>query len=68
MANQAQKEQSVFDRKDPHPEWAVTADPDQKHLKAELDKALKQSFPASDPPAASQPTTVGRKKRAKKAA
>lgn len=51
--------QSPFDLKDTHPERAVKADPGQKAMEKDLEKALKQSFPASDPPAASQPTTAG---------
>ncbi len=49
--------QSVFDLEDPHPEHAVVPDPEQEKLKRDLDKGLKDSFPASDPPAVSQPTT-----------
>lgn len=50
---------SVFNRKDPHPERRIDADPDQDKLKTELDKALKDTFPASDTPSASQPSTLG---------
>ncbi len=49
--------QSVFDLEDTHPEQAVVPDPEQEQLKKDLDRGLKDSFPASDPPAVSQPTT-----------
>lgn len=52
--------ESVFDLVDTHPEHAVVPDPEQEQLKAGLDKGLKDSFPASDPPAASQPTGPAR--------
>lgn len=48
--------QSVFDLEDTHPEHAVVPDPEQEKLKKDLEKGLKDSFPASDPPAVSQPT------------
>jgi hypothetical protein len=50
--------ESIFDKKDPHPEHAVEPDPEQEKLKKELDKSLKDSFPASDPPSVSQPTVA----------
>lgn len=56
-------EPSVFDQKDPHPEEAVQPDPGQKELQKQLDKGLKDTFPASDPPAASQGTTLGTDKQ-----
>jgi hypothetical protein len=57
---------SIFDLKDPHPERAVKPDPEQKKLQAQLDKALKDSFPASDPVAVSQPTKTGSKRPSRK--
>ncbi|PPD15343.1 MAG: hypothetical protein CTY25_06210 [Methylobacterium sp.] len=48
--------ESVFDLVDTHPEHAVVPDPEQEQLKKQLEKGLKDSFPASDPPAVSQPT------------
>lgn len=50
---------SAFDQKDPHPERKVLADPEQDKLKKELDKALRDTFPASDTPSVSQPSTLG---------
>lgn len=58
-ADQKNTGPSVFDQKDPHPERKVEADPEQEKLKKDLDKALKDTFPASDTPAASQGTTLG---------
>lgn len=53
---------SVFDLKDPHPERKVVPDPEQAEIKAELERSLKQTFPASDPVSVSQPTTIGAKR------
>ena len=40
-----------WDRNDPHPEKAVAkADPEQKAMQADLDRQLKDTFPASDTP------------------
>lgn len=50
---------SVFDRKDSHPERAVTTDPDQKALLKELDQGLQETFPASDAVSVSQPSIAG---------
>ncbi|MGL4812138.1 MAG: hypothetical protein ACRCXM_10195 [Beijerinckiaceae bacterium] len=44
-----------WDRKDPHPEKSVTPDPEQRAASKALDVALKETFPASDPPAVTQP-------------
>ena len=63
----ATKPTSIFDRKDPHPERAVKADPGQEELKDQLDEALEETFPASDPPSVSQPTTAGARKKGLKA-
>ena len=63
MTEKSTEEPSIFDRKDPHPERAVKPDPEQQKLKAELEKGLKDTFPASDPVSVSQPTTIGKKKR-----
>ncbi|MGL5735245.1 MAG: hypothetical protein ACRCYS_10310 [Beijerinckiaceae bacterium] len=68
MMQKNKGEDSIFDLEDSHPERAVKPDPEQAKFKKELDNALKQSFPASDPPSASQPTTNGAKKTRKKAA
>ncbi|MGL4323641.1 MAG: hypothetical protein ACRCTD_06320 [Beijerinckiaceae bacterium] len=55
-----------WDREDPHPEKAVTADPGQKQNEEALNKALKDTFPASDTPALTQPVKrAGRPKRTK---
>jgi hypothetical protein len=51
--------ESPFDLKDTHPERKIKADPGQAELQRELDRGLKDSFPASDPVAVSQPTTAG---------
>lgn len=50
---------SPFDLVDTHPENDVVADPEQTQIKLQLDKALKDSFPASDPVSISQPITAG---------
>lgn len=50
---------SPFDLKDTHPERKIKTDPDQAELLKELDRGLKDSFPASDPVSVSQPTTAG---------
>lgn len=50
---------TVFDEKDPHPERKIKTDPGQKELQEKLDESLKETFPASDTPAASQGTTLG---------
>lgn len=50
---------SVFGRKDTHPEHAVKTDPAQTALLKALDAQLRGTFPASDPPSVSQPTTAG---------
>jgi hypothetical protein len=55
----AANEISPFDLVDTHPEHDVVADPDQIQIKLQLDKALKDSFPASDPVSVSQPITAG---------
>lgn len=65
--NNPNKATSVFDKKDPHPERKVKPDPEQAELQKELDKALKDSFPASDPPAVTQPTKAGKPRRRKSA-
>lgn len=66
--NDKKPESAIFHLKDTHPERGVEADPQQAALKKELDEALKETFPASDPPSASQPTTIGVKKIRKPAA
>jgi hypothetical protein len=53
------KAKSPFDRKFTHPERKIKTDPDQVELQKQLDKELKQTFPASDPPTVSQTTTAG---------
>lgn len=68
MTQKSKGDETIFDLEDTHPERAVKPDPEQAKLKKELDKALKQSFPASDPPSASQPTTIGAKKSRRNAA
>jgi hypothetical protein len=57
---------SPFDLKFKDPARDIKPDPEQAKMKEELDKALKQSFPASDPPSVSQPTTNGPAERAKR--
>lgn len=37
-------------RADPHPERAIERDPAQKGMQADLDRQLKDTFPASDTP------------------
>jgi len=39
-----------WNRTDPHPECAVERDPAQKAMQKELDRQLKDTFPASDTP------------------
>lgn len=51
--------ESPFDLKDPHPERKIKPDPAQAEMQKELERGLKDSFPASDPVAVSQPTTAG---------
>jgi hypothetical protein len=51
--------ESPFDLKDPHPERNIKPDPAQAAMQKELDRGLKDSFPASDPVSVSQPTTAG---------
>ncbi|MBK9082573.1 MAG: hypothetical protein IPL88_11110 [Rhizobiales bacterium] len=58
---------SIFDRKDPHPERRIRTDPAQKRLLKALDEGLTETFPASDPPSVSQPTTPGARKKGLKA-
>ncbi len=55
----AAKTISPFDLVDTHPENDVVADPQQIQIKMQLEKALKDSFPASDPVSVSQPITAG---------
>ncbi|MCA0401861.1 MAG: hypothetical protein LCH38_13715 [Proteobacteria bacterium] len=55
--------ESVFDLKDTHPEKHVVPDPEQAALKSKLEKALKETFPASDTVSVLQPTTIGPKKQ-----
>ena len=50
---------SPFDLKDTHPERKIKAAPGQAELLKELDRGLKDTFPASDPVSVSQPTTAG---------
>jgi hypothetical protein len=50
---------SPFDLKDTHPERKIKTDPAQAELLKELDRGLKDTFPASDPVSVSQPTTAG---------
>jgi hypothetical protein len=52
-------EVSPFDLVDTHPEDDVVPDPRQATVEKQLDKALKDSFPASDPVSALQPITAG---------
>lgn len=48
-----------FTRKFTHPERKIKTDPEQLALQKQLDKELKESFPASDPPSVSQSVTAG---------
>jgi hypothetical protein len=50
---------SPFDLVDTHPEDDVVPDPRQAEMQKQLDKGLKDSFPASDPVSALQPITAG---------
>jgi hypothetical protein len=50
---------SPFDLKDTHPEKSVVPDPQQAEMHKQLERGLKDTFPASDPVAVSQPTTTG---------
>jgi hypothetical protein len=52
-------EVSPFDLVDTHPEDDVVPDPRQAEMQKQLDKGLKDSFPASDPVSALQPITAG---------
>jgi hypothetical protein len=52
-------EVSPFDLVDTHPEEDVVPDPRQAEAMKQLDKGLKDSFPASDPVSALQPITAG---------
>lgn len=56
---QTGEEVSPFDLVDTHPEDDVVPDPAQAEVQKQLDKALKDSFPASDPVSALQPITAG---------
>lgn len=60
-ANSRKKVKSVFDLKDTHPERNVVPDPEQAVMKRELERTLKETFPASDPVSVSQPMTIGAK-------
>lgn len=63
MTKPKRADNSIFERKDPHPERAVEPDPEQVALQETLDEALKETFPASDPASASQPSKPGRRRR-----
>jgi hypothetical protein len=59
LARLPRGEVSPFDLVDTHPEDDVVADPRQAEMQKQLDKGLKDSFPASDPVSALQPITAG---------
>lgn len=63
MTKPKRADYSIFGRKDPHPERAIESDPEQVALQETLDEALKETFPASDPASASQPSKPGRGRR-----
>ena len=59
LAKLPRGEVSPFDLVDTHPEDDVVPDPRQAAVEKQLDKALKDSFPASDPVSVLQPVTAG---------
>lgn len=61
MDDKPKRGKSPFDRKDPHPENAVVPDPEQEGMEEDLETGLEDTFPASDPPAVSQPSKPGRR-------